>query len=93
MTLKWVSFPLLLVWSACSALAGPAFENSAVVRTVELGGTVVHVTTTYAVRALENNVKTYTIAVGANDWSKTSWSEVKIKGQDKPLTYVERVEK
>ncbi|KAH6914915.1 oligosaccharyltransferase alpha subunit [Coprinopsis sp. MPI-PUGE-AT-0042] len=92
MTLKWVSVPLLVIWSACSALAGPAFENSAVVRTVELGGTVVHVTTTYAVRALENNVKTYTIAVGANDWAKTSWSEVKIKGQDKALEFVERVE-
>ncbi|EAU84778.1 oligosaccharyltransferase alpha subunit [Coprinopsis cinerea okayama7 len=94
MPFQWASVPLLLLlWSTSAVLAGPAFENTAIVRTVELGGSVVHVTTTYAVRALENNVKTYTVALGAGDRAKTSWLEAKIKGQDKPLDIKERVEK
>ena len=89
---KWASVPLLLLWSACLALAGPAFENTAIVRSADVGGTVVHVTTTYAVRSLEGNVKTYTIALGTSEREKTSWIEVKVKGQDKALPYTERVE-
>ena len=37
----------------CS-FAANSFENTAVVRTVELGGSLVSVTTTYAIRALED---------------------------------------
>ncbi|KAF6762619.1 oligosaccharyltransferase alpha subunit [Ephemerocybe angulata] len=94
MSLKWASVPLFLLLSITSGLCGASsFENTAVVRTVELGGSVVHVTTTYAIRALENNLKTYTIALGKEDRAKTSWVEVKVKGQDNTLPFTERVEK
>lgn len=93
MPVKWASAPLALLLSVTSALCGPSsFENTAIVRTVELGGSVVHVTTTYAIRALENGQKTYTVALGRDDREKTSWVDVKVKGQDKVLPYTERVE-
>ena len=47
---------------------------------------MVHVTTTYAVRALKNGVKTYTIALGDEEDEHTSWFEVKVKGESKALT-------
>ena len=94
MPTKWASVPLALLLSVASVLCGPSsYENTAIVRTVELGGAVVHVTTTYAIRALENNQKTYTVALGKADREKTSLVEAKVKGQDKFLSYTERVEK
>ena len=62
-----------------------SFENTAVVRTVELGGSLVHVTTTYAVRALEDGSSIYTIALGEKEQEKTSWIQAKMKGQVVPL--------
>jgi oligosaccharyltransferase complex subunit alpha (ribophorin I) len=56
------------------------------VRTVELGGSLVHVTTTYAVKALEDNSRIYRVALGPEEKRKTSWLEVKIKGQQKALS-------
>jgi oligosaccharyltransferase complex subunit alpha (ribophorin I) len=67
-----------------SASAG-VFENTAVVRTAELGGSLVHVTTTYAVKALQDDQTTYRIALGAEDKAKTSWIEGKVKGQKEQL--------
>jgi hypothetical protein len=40
---------------------GPG-RTAAIVRTVELGGSVVHVTTTYAIKALKDGLKMYTVA-------------------------------
>ena len=54
-------------------------------RTVELGGALVHVTTTYAVRALEDGSSIYTIALGAEEQKRTSWIQAKMKGQTVPL--------
>jgi len=94
MSLKWVSVPIFLFLSIAPSLcAKTSFENTAIVRTVELGGSIVHVTTTYAVRALENNQKTYTIALGQAEREKSSWLEAKVKGQEGALQYTERVEK
>jgi oligosaccharyltransferase complex subunit alpha (ribophorin I) len=62
-----------------------SFENAAIVRTVDLGGSLVHVTTTYAVRALEDDSSIYTIALGEDESKKTSWIQAKIKGQSTPL--------
>ena len=62
-----------------------SFENTAIVRTVDLGGSLVHVTTTYAVRALEDDSSIYTIALGEDEARKTSWIQAKVKGQSAPL--------
>jgi len=67
------------------SLASPAFENTAIVRSVELGGSLVHVSTTYAVKALESGQTVYHIALGKQERERTSWIEAKIKGQARPL--------
>lgn len=78
---------LLLLGLFASPLvsAEHSFENTAVVRTVELGGSLVHVTTTYAVRALEDGSSIYTIALGEDEYKKTSWIQAKLKGESVPL--------
>ena len=68
-----------------SVYAEHTFENTAVVRTVELGGSLVHVTTTYAVKALEDDSSIYTIALGEDEQKKTSWIQAKMKGETVPL--------
>ncbi|KAH7914362.1 Ribophorin I [Hygrophoropsis aurantiaca] len=84
---RWRTIPLLLtgLLSPSFTLAGPAFENTAIVRTVELGGSLVHVSTTYAVRALEAGQTVYQIALGKDERGKTSWIEAKVKGQQTSL--------
>lgn len=61
------------------------FENTAIVRTIELGGPSVHVTTTYAVRATEAGVNTYTFSLSEEDGTRTSWIEARVKGQKDAL--------
>ncbi|CCL99426.1 uncharacterized protein FIBRA_01444 [Fibroporia radiculosa] len=75
--------PLLLLGTLLPAivLADHSFENTAIVRTVELGGSLVQVTTTYAVKALEDGAQLYRIALGEREHQRTSWLEAKIKGQ------------
>jgi len=87
MTVSWRCLPFVVLGllSQSLVLAGHSFENTAVVRTVELSGSLVHVTTTYAVKALENGSKKYTIALGENEAEKTSWLEAKVKGKSEPL--------
>ena len=51
---------------------------------------MVHVTTTYAIKSLEDGLKSYTIALGHGDKVKTSWVEATIKGQKTPLPIAER---
>ncbi|CDO71331.1 hypothetical protein BN946_scf184908.g89 [Trametes cinnabarina] len=70
----------LFVLPLCTSAAN-SFENTAIVRTVELGGALVHVTTTYAVKALEDGSSVYTLALGEQEHAHTSWLEVKLKGQ------------
>ncbi|KAF8559115.1 Ribophorin I [Imleria badia] len=84
---RWRTLSLLLVSSLLPSfsLAGPAFENTAIVRTVELGGSLVHVSTTYAVKALEPGQTVYHVALGKDEREKTSWIEAKVKGQARPL--------
>lgn len=73
-------FSLLL-----SVYADNTFENSAVVRTVELAGSLVHVRTTFAAKALDTGAKIYAFALGREDGEKTSYLQAKIKGQQEPL--------
>ncbi|OJT10161.1 Dolichyl-diphosphooligosaccharide--protein glycosyltransferase subunit 1 [Trametes pubescens] len=81
--------PLSLILSALvlplCASAANSFENTAIVRTVELGGALVHVTTTYAVKALEDGSSVYTLALGEQEHAHTSWLEAKLKGQAEVL--------
>ncbi|KIJ70571.1 hypothetical protein HYDPIDRAFT_172361 [Hydnomerulius pinastri MD-312] len=88
---RWRTLPLLLAGSLLPSfsLAGPAFENTAIVRSIELGGSLVHVSTTYAVKALEPGQTVYRVALGKDEREKTSWIEAKVKGQTQPLQIVE----
>lgn len=65
--------------------AANSFENTAIVRTVELGGALVHLTTTYAIKALEDGSNVYTIALGEREHGHTSWLEARLKGQTERL--------
>lgn len=90
MTVRWRTpllalFASIFVFSSQSALAEHSFENAAIVRTVDLGGSSVHVTTTYAIKALENGAQKYAIALGEKEAAVTSFMEAKIKGQSEPL--------
>ena len=80
-----VSYLLLGLFASSLVSAEHSFENTAIVRTVELGGSLVHVTTTYAVRALEDDSSIYTIALGEDEQKKTSWIQAKMKGHTVPL--------
>ncbi|TRM67578.1 Ribophorin I [Schizophyllum amplum] len=80
----WQSLPAVLLALALPCLSAPSFENTAVVRTIDLGGSVTGVTTTYAIKALEA-ADTYTIALSAEDRGHTSWIEAKVKGDSNAL--------
>lgn len=84
----WRILPLFLLFSSAFA-SSHSFENTAIVRTIDLGGSVVHVTTTYAIKALEDGAKTYTVALGKEEKAKTSWLEVTVKGERKALAIKE----
>lgn len=76
-----LSLFLLAFLAPSLVLASNSFENTAIVRTVELSGSLVHVTTTYAVKSLEDGSNKYTIALGELENRKTSSLEAKLKGQ------------
>ncbi|KAF8311164.1 oligosaccharyl transferase alpha subunit [Clavulina sp. PMI_390] len=85
-------FPLLVAASqlavaAVSALSvSPSFENTNIVKTVELGGSAVHVITSYTARSLSKNNGVYYVAIPRHQDSHTSWIEAKTKGASAPLT-------
>ncbi|KAJ7179143.1 Ribophorin I [Mycena filopes] len=87
--MRWCTVSLLSSIFLAVARAD-SFENTAIVRTVELGGSLVQVTTTYAVKALQANANVYTIALGDAEKQATSWFEAKVKGQPKALATVDR---
>ncbi|KAG9016775.1 dolichyl-diphosphooligosaccharide--protein glycosyltransferase subunit 1 [Tulasnella sp. 427] len=78
---------VLLVPSGLSATSPnpAAFENSAVVRSIELGGATTQITTSYTVRSLKNKNAVYVFALSNDDASNTSWIEAKLKGSNTPL--------
>lgn len=59
-----------------------AFENTAIVRQVELGGTLSSATTTYTVRALSDGAQEYVLTLSKEEGDKTSWFVPKLKGSD-----------
>lgn len=69
-----------------------SFENTAIVRTVELGGSLVAVTTTYAIQAVTGDTSEYIVALSEAEHGVTSWIEATLKGSVdslplKPLGY------
>ncbi|KAG9104276.1 dolichyl-diphosphooligosaccharide--protein glycosyltransferase subunit 1 [Ceratobasidium sp. 370] len=76
---------LNIVVVSAAGLSAATFENDAIVRTVELGGSLTHVTTTYAVRALEKDVQTYYISLSEEEEKSTTWMEAKFKAQSTTL--------
>lgn len=63
-----------------------SFENTAVVRSIDLGGSLVYTTTTYNVKALEDGSNVYVFALTEKEQETTSWMEAKVKGHDAPLS-------
>lgn len=67
------------------SVACQSFENTAIVRTVELGGSLVHVTTTFAAKALKSGADVYTIALDDEQVDKTSYLDVRVKSDSNDL--------
>src|SRR6266542_2600178 len=89
-TMTFKGWTLLLF--VTSVLASSfSFENTAIVRTAELGGSIVHVTTTFSIKVLEDGQQTYTIALSRDEKAKTSWMVLKLKGYKERLTIKERI--
>jgi len=88
---RWRTLPLLLVGilTPTFSLASPSFENTAIVRSIELGGSLVHVSTTYAIKSLQPAQTTYQILLSNAEKAKTSWFDVKVKGQTASLEVAE----
>lgn len=59
----------------------PTFENSAVLRTVELGGSTTVVTTSFTTRSLASGNSLYYIALPRDEDDRTTWLDVKVKGK------------
>lgn len=73
----------------CTSLTGVAadhsFENTAIVRTVELGGSNVHVRRTFVAKALETGSAIYTFALGRQEAETTSFLEARLKNEAERL--------
>jgi oligosaccharyltransferase complex subunit alpha (ribophorin I) len=78
--MRWSALPLALLGFASNVFATASFENTAIVRTIEPAGALVHVTTTYAVKSLSDNALGYVFALSEDDARKTSILDVRIKG-------------
>jgi hypothetical protein len=69
-----------------STKAIPAvFENSEVIRTIELGGSTSYVSTAIVASALEDNVSKYTVTLSEEEYSVTSWFQARLKGASEEL--------
>lgn len=84
----WLRLPVLALATLSLTLVSAlplSFENTAIVRTVDLGGSLVYVTTTYAVRALDDGAEQYVVSLGEKEAQSVSLFEAKLKGQSAPL--------
>ncbi len=90
-TKSWWTLLLIFFVPVHAVFSFSSFENTVIIRTAELGGSVVHVTTSYTIRALEDGQQVYTAVLGRDHKAKTSWIEAKVKGQKEPLELKEHV--
>ena len=63
-----------------------SFENTGVVRSIDLSGSLVYTTTAYNVKALEDGSNVYLFALTEKEQETTSWMEAKVKGHNAPLS-------
>ena len=63
---------LLWLFITCT-IADNSFENTAVVRTIELAGSLVHVRTTFAAKALDTGAMIYAFALGSKEAENSSF--------------------
>lgn len=84
--LQHLLFLLSLLFTLLSyVVAENSFENTAIVRTIELSGSLVHVRTTFAAKALETGAMIYAFALGKDEAEKTSFLEARLRGNTQPL--------
>lgn len=76
------SLPYLLA-SVALVAAEPAqnFVNTAIARTVELGGSITQITTQYNVKSLEDGPGEYYLALAGEDDAIPAWWEVLVGGE------------
>ncbi|KAJ7228640.1 Ribophorin I [Mycena pura] len=86
---RWCTVSLLS-FTLLASVKADSFENTAIVRTIDLGGSLVHVTTTFAVKALEAGSQVYTVTLSDAEKQQTSWLEAKVKGQPDALAVLDR---
>ena len=84
-SLACLALALPCIASQHGSKRAPYFENTAIVRAVELGGSLVHITTTYAIKALEDGSDVYSFALTPEEKAKTSWIQARVKGQQQTL--------
>lgn len=84
MVLHWLQLSTIVLGLALPSWA--SFENTAVVRSIDLGGSLVYTTTTYNVRALEDGSNVYLFALTEKEQEMTSWMEASVKGHSAPLS-------
>jgi dolichyl-diphosphooligosaccharide---protein glycosyltransferase subunit 1 (ribophorin I) len=80
---RWFTALFLFLSLICTTVNAnsPSFENTAVVRTVELDGALTHITTRYSARALKDGASEYTFALGEEDGRLTTWIQARAKGE------------
>lgn len=75
-----VSSLLSLLALPVFALADQSFLNTALVRTIDLGGATSLVTTTYTAKSLSSSPEgVYEVLVGKKEWESRGWYEVREK--------------
>lgn len=80
----WLHLSTLVLGLASPSWA--SFENTGVIRSVDLGGSLVYTTTTYNVKALEDGSNVYLFSLTEKEQETTSWMEAKVKGHTAPLS-------
>jgi oligosaccharyltransferase complex subunit alpha (ribophorin I) len=80
----WLQLSAIVLGLALPSWA--SFENTAVVRSVDLGGLLVYTTTTYSVKALEDGSNVYVFALTEKEQETMSWMEARVKGHSTPLS-------
>jgi oligosaccharyltransferase complex subunit alpha (ribophorin I) len=86
--LRWLLAATAAFTLNVAALETPirTFENTNIQRTIELGGSLTHVTTTFAIKALgDRGPNVYTLALSELEHERTSLIDVKLKGSKEKL--------
>ena len=81
--MRWRHLPLALLGLVAHVCA--QFENTAIVRTIEPAGALTTVTTTYAVKVLEENANQYLVTMSKLEGKRTSFIEARLKGKSENL--------